>query len=330
MSQVRRRQFLIASSALLAAPLVRAQQQGSVKRIGFLDQKPLSDPVSVLYRDAFIQGLRELGWISGRNVEIEYRSASGGPDQWAAAAAEMSRLNVSVIVTSGEPLILATQKANPSTPIVMALVGDPVGAGFAKTLARPGGKITGISTHITGLIGKWLELMREIAPRAARIAVIRNLGIPTHDKLWSDIEAGAGKVGASVLSLGHRGPGEIEKLLADAIREKAAALFVLPDPVTLARPAEIPEFALRQRLPSMYLFREQVALGGLISYGPSPRGSHYRAAAFVDKILKGANPGELPIEQAREFELALNLKTARALGLKVPQSVMLRVTEVIE
>jgi putative tryptophan/tyrosine transport system substrate-binding protein len=330
MSQVRRRQFLIATSALLAAPLARAQQQGSVKRIGYMDPAPENDPGGRLWREAFIQGLRDLGWIPGRNIEIEYRLASGGPDHFAAAAAELSRLNVSIIGTAGEPLILAAQKANPSTPIVMATVGDPVAAGFAKTLARPGGKLTGTSSFVTGLIGKWLELLRELVPRATRMAVLRNHGNPTHDRLWSEFENGAAKFSVSVLSLGYRAPGEIEKLLADAIRQKTAALLVLPDPIVNARAAAIVELALRNRLPSAYRYREHVMLGGLISYGPSQRGSYRRAATFVDKILRGADPGELPIEQAREFELAINMKTAKALGLKVPQSVLVRATELIE
>ena len=242
----------------------------------------------------------------------------------------MSRLNISVIVTAGEPLIFAARKANPSTPIVMAAVGDPVGVGFAKTLARPGGNLTGISALITSLVGKWLELLREIAPHATRMVVIRNLGNPTHDKVWSEAEVGAATLGLSVLSLGYRTPGEIEKVLAEARRRKASALVVPADPIVAARQAAIAEFALRNRLPSIYMFREQVVLGGLISYGPSQPGSYHRAAAFVDKILRGANPAELPIEQAREFELVINMKTAKALGLKVPQSVLVRATEVIE
>ena len=328
----RRRKLLIALCAsVLGAPFPAIPQPAAkVRRIGYMDPAPANDPGGALWREAFVQGLRELGWIPGRNIEVEYRQASGGPDQFAAAAAEMSRLNVSVIVTAGEPLVLATQKANPATPIVMAAVGDPVGAGFAKTLARPGGTVTGMSTLVTGMIGKWLELLREIAPRATRMAVIRNLDNPTHNKLWSDAEAGAAKLGVSVLSLGYRVPGEIEALLADALRKKTAALLVLPDPIVIGRLAALAEFAQRNRLPSMYLFREYILQGGLISYGPSRRANYRRAATFVDKILRGADPGELPIEQAREFELVINLKTAKTLGLKVPQSVLLRATEVIE
>ena len=327
-----RRKLLIAIGAgVLSAPFPAvAQPAAKVSRIGYLDPAPANDPNGALWREALIQGLRDLGWIPGRNIEIEFRSASGGPDRFAAAAAELSGLNVSVIVTAGEPLILAAQKANPSTPIVMVVVGDPVGAGFAKTLARPGGKVTGMSTLVTGMIGKWIELMKEIVPRASRMAVIRNLGNPTHNKLWSDAEAGAATLGVSVLSLGYRAPAEIEGVLAEAKRQKAAAVLVLPDPMVIARAAAIAELALGNRLPSMYLFREHVVQGGLISYGPSRRGNYRRAATFVDKILRGADPGELPIEQAREFELVLNLKTARALGLKVPQSVFVRATEVIE
>lgn len=330
---LQRRQLLsvtVAGLAALSLPALAQKPAAKVRRIGFLNAAPADDPVSALNREAFNEGLRELGWIPGRNIEVEYRSASGGPDQWAAAATEMSRLNVSVIVTAGEPLIRAAQKANPATPIVMAAVGDPVGAGFARTLARPGGKVTGMSTLITGVIGKWLELIREIAPRAARMAVIRNLANPTHDKLWSEAEAGAATLGVSVLSLGYRAPGEIDKLLADAVQQKVAALLVLPDPVITARPAAIAEFALRNGLPSMHLWREHVMFGGLISYGPSRRGNYRRAAAFVDKILRGADPAELPIEQAREFELVINLKTAKTLGLKVPQSLFVRATEVVE
>jgi putative ABC transport system substrate-binding protein len=332
MRQVHRRQFLLAAGAAslsLSLP-ARGQQAAGARRIGFLDPAAPNDPGSALWREALIQGLRDLGWIPGRNIEIEYRSANGGPDQLAAAATEMSRLNVSVIVTSGETLILAAQKANSSTPIVGAVMGDPIAAGFAKTLARPGGKITGTSTLVTGAIAKWLELLREIAPRAARMAVIRNLDNPTHNNLWSEAEAGAKSLGMSVFLLGYRAPSEIDMLLADATRQKATALLVLPDPFALVRQATIVEFTLKNRLPTAYLFRENVVQGGLISYGPSRRSNFRRAATFVDKILRGANPAELPIEQAREFELVINLKTAKALGLKVPQSVLLRATEVIE
>ena len=327
-----RRKLLIALGAgVFCTPFPAvAQPAAKVRRIGYMDPAPANDPGGALWREAFDQGLRELGWIPGRNIEIEYRPAGSGPDQFAAAATEMSRLNVSVIVTSGEVLILAAQKVNPSTPIVGAVMGDPIAAGFAKTLARPGGKVTGMSTLVTGAIAKWVELLKEIAPRAARMAVIRNLGNPTHDKLWSEAEVAAAKLGVSALSLGYRAPGEIEKLLAEATRKKAAALLVLPDTTAFGRMAAIVEFALRNRLPSMYLFREQVVRGGLISYGPSRIANYRRAATFVDKILRGADPGELPIEQAREFDLAINLKTARALGLKVPQSVLVRATEVIE
>jgi len=330
MSTRRESLMVLALAPLLAALPARAQQAVTIRRIGFLNAAPANNPDSVQWLEALTQGLRDLGWVPGRNIEIEFRSATGGPDQYAAAAAEMSRLNVSVIVTAGEPLILAAQKANPSTPIVMAVVGDPIIAGFAKTLARPGGKITGMSTLVTGAIAKWVELLREIAPRIARMAVIRNLGNPTHDKLWSEAQAAAATLGVSVLSLGYRSPGEIDKLLADAVRQKAAALLVLPDPAVTPRADVISDFALKNRLPSAYLWREQVVRGGLISYGPSRRGNYRRAATFVDKILKGANPGELPIEQAREFDLVINQKTAKALGLKVPQTVLLRATEVIE
>ncbi len=330
MSTRRETLIAVALAPLWIALPALAQQATKVVRIGFLDSVPASDPEGALWRDAFLQGLRELGWIPGRNIEIEYRRASGGPDRWAAAASEMSRLNVSVIVAAGDPLIREAQKLNPSTPIVMAAVGDPIAAGFAKTLARPGGNVTGMSTLVTDAIAKWIELLREIAPRAARMAVIRDLGNRTHDKMWGEAEASAAQLGVGILSLGYRAPGEIDKLLVDAVQQKAAALLVLPDPIVPARLTAIADFALRNRLPSAFRWREEAARGGLISYGPSRRSNYHRAATFVDKILRGANPAELPIEQAREFELVINLKTTRALGLKVPQSLLLRATEVIE
>lgn len=326
----RRRAVLALVSLPVWPRATRAQAPSQVRRIGFLDPLPEDSLQSRIAREALWEGLRETGWVPGRNLAIEYRSASGNPERYAALAAEMTRLDVSVIVTGGDAMIRVLKGATSTIPIVMASVGDPVGGGIVKSLARPGGNITGVSNLATGLMGKWIDLLREAAPKAVRVGVLRNLGNPSHDRFHAEAEAAAKSAGLSLVSLGYRAQDQVDETLAAGAREKLSALLVYPDPIVIGKRSVIASSALQNRWPSLFLFREEVAAGGLLSYGPSRRGNYLRAATYVDRILRGANPGELAIEQPREFDVAVNLKTARALSLTIPQSLLLRATEIIE
>lgn len=304
-----------------------AQPSGQVPRVGILLGRSGVENEANLA--SFLLGLREYGWIAGQNIVIETRVAAGNPAQYRKLAEELLDLKVSVIVTAGEPLIEAVKQANPSIPIVMAAVGDPIGRGFAASLARPGGSITGVSNLAVGLPAKWLELLKEALPNASRIAVLRNLSNRTHDTFWSDAQAGAKTLGLTVVSVGIRTSADIDEAFTRIAQANVDALLLLPDPITGAQAGRIAAQALLKRLPSVALFRENVVAGVLMSYGPDLRDNHRRAAGYVDKILRGANPGDLPIEQARQFNLVINLKTAKALGLTIPQTLLLRADEVI-
>ena len=329
---MKRRNSLAALAALLAVPRAFAQTPatGPVRRIGFIDALVTGSPDSRAARAAFERGLLQAGWIEGRNLTIEYRSTGGRPDQYAPVAAEMVRLNPEIILTAGDALIREVGNATSTIPIVMATVGDPVLAGFTESLARPGRNITGMSNLAVGLVGKWVELLREVTRQGAVFAVLRNLANTTHDRFWQEAERASGLAAVKTVSFGYHDPAEIDEVLARIARAKLNGLLVLADPVVTARTADIAQFALKNRLPSIYLFREPVVAGGLMSYGPSRSDNYRRAAGYVDKILRGAKVAELPIEQVREFELAFNAKTAAALGIRVPHSIMLRTTEVIE
>ncbi|MBI1892795.1 MAG: ABC transporter substrate-binding protein [Candidatus Rokubacteria bacterium] len=315
-----------AALAILVAPLsADAQPPTKVYRIGVLTSTTVS-----LSLEAFRRGLGDLGYIEGKNITIEFRSADGKLDRLPELAAELVRLKVDVIVGSSNPAIIALKQATREIPIVMAVVGDPVGAGFIQSLARPGGNITGLSNIAEELSGKRLQLLKEINPRISRVAVFRNPTIPTHAVLWKETEAAATALGIRLIPLDFRGPDEFESLFGVAVRERAEALIVLPEPIGLARRKQIVDLAAKNRLPGMYPFGEYADAGGLIAYGPNSADLWRRGAIFVDKILKGAKPADLPVEQPTKFELVVNLKTAKALGLKIPQSILVRADRVIE
>ena len=327
---ISRRRICIALGTGAFVTPVASFAQTRPPTVGFIEPQPAGSVGSRAGLAAFEQGMREAGWVAGKTFHLEYRSANGRPEQYAPLAAEMVRLGPNVILTYADALIREVAKATTSIPIVMALVGDPVVAGFAKSLARPGGNITGMSNLAVALIGKWVELLAELTPRGSTYGVLRNATNTTHDRFWTEAEAGAAATGNKLLSFGYRNQAELETALAEIARARTAVLMVLPDPIIASRYGAIAEFALKHRLPSIYLFREPVTLGGLLSYGPSRADNFRRSAAYVDKILRGAKAGDLPIEQAREFELVLNMKTAAALGIRPPNSLMLRATEVIE
>ncbi len=326
---------LIATLALglLAAPLAAdAQPATKVHRIGILlpgSPAPPSTPSAAL--EAFLQGLRDLGYVEGRNIAIEYRYAQGKLDPLQDLAAELVRLNVDVIVTSTTPAIQAAKKATSTIPIVMAAVGDPVVTGLVAGLARPGGNITGLSLLAPELAGKRLELLKETLPRLSRVAVLWNSASPAMVHTFREARVAAEALGVRLQSLEVQGdPTDFERAFSAIAKERPDGLFVTLDPFTSLHRGRIAELAAQHRLPAIYELREFVDAGGLMAYGPSSRDLWRRAATYVDKILKGAKPGDLPVEQPTRFELVINLKTARALGLTIPQSVLLRADHLIE
>ncbi len=318
---------------LLAAPLAAdAQQGGKAHRIGLLlPGSPPAPSASLPTLDAFLQGLRELGYVEGRNVAIEYRWAGGKLEPLQDLAAELVRLNVDVIVTSTFRAIQAAKKATSTIPIVMATVGDPVVTGLVASLARPGGNITGLSLLAPELAGKRLELLKETLPGLSRVAVLWNSASPAMGYTFRETRVAAEQLGVKLQSLEVQGdPTDFERAFALVIKERPDGLFVTLDAFTSLHRGRIAELAARHRLPAIYELREYVDAGGLMAYGPSSRDLWRRAATYVDKILKGAKPADLPVEQPTKFELIINLKTAKALGLTIPQSVLMRADQVIE
>jgi putative tryptophan/tyrosine transport system substrate-binding protein len=317
------------AGGLLGSPLAaEAQQAGKVPIIGVLEgpAPALNQPV----REAFRQGLEQRGWVEGRNVVIEYRSADGRTERFPELAAELVRLNVSVIVVAGEPMIIAARQATATIPIVMAAVGDPVGRGFVASLARPGGNITGVSNLAVEMTGKWLELLKEAVPKAMRVAALRNPANPTHAVMWRQTQEAARVLGVQAQPAEAKTVEEIDLAFAAMAKERPGALIVFPDPLFAGNRVRVAALAERHRLPWLTMFRESADAGALISYGPSARDNYRRAAGFVDRILKGAKPVDMPVEQARQFELVINLKTAKTLGLTIPQSLLQRADEVIQ
>jgi putative ABC transport system substrate-binding protein len=311
---------------VIAAPLVgEAQQAGAVPVIGYLEAAP---PALVQdLREAFRQGLQQHGWIEGRNVRVEYRSAEGRPERFPEMAAEMVRLNVNVIIVVGEPMIAAAKQATSTIPIVMAAVGDPVGRGFVASLARPGGNITGVSNIAVDLTGKWLELIKEAVPGLTKVAVLRNPANPSHAAIWREAQDAARVRSLQIVEAQAKIAEDIEPAFVAIAKERPGALIVLPDPLFSGQRVKVASLAERQRLPWITLFRDR---GATLSYGPSPQENYRRAAAYVDKILRGAKPGDIPVEQPTKFELVVNLKAAKALGLTIPQSLLLRADQIIE
>ena len=312
----------------MAAPFAAdAQQSGKVPRIGFLGNSTAALEANLV--GPFRDGLRDLGYDEGRNVLIEYRWAEGKYERFPTLIAELIALKIDVIVTAGTPATLAVKKATTSVPLVMVAVGDPVGTGIVASLARPGGNITGLTSIAPELEGKRLELLREVIPKLSHIAVLWNPANPYLVISEKEVRAAARVLRMKVLSLGVQAPEEFDNAFAAILRDRPGALLVLADRLFLHNRQRIMDFATKNRLPGVHAHRELVEAGGLMSFGPSYAGMHRRAATYVDKILKGAKPADLPVEQPTKFELVINLKTAKALGLKIPQSVLIRADEVI-
>jgi ABC-type uncharacterized transport system substrate-binding protein len=324
-----RREFITVLGGAAAWPLAaRAQQSGKMPRIGFLGNSTAALESNLV--GPFREGLRDLGYEEGRSILIEYRWADGMYERFPVLIAELIALNVDVIVTAGTPAALAVKKATTSIPLVMIAVGEPVETGLVASLARPGGNATGVSSPSYGIQGKRLELLREMVPSISHVAVLWNSGSPIMIIQERETRAAAEVLGIKMLSLGVRTLEEIEQAFAAILRERSGALFVLADRLFLHHRKRIIDFAIEQRLPGVYAYRELVEVGGLMFYGPSYADLHRRAAAYVDKILKGAKPGDLPVERPVKFVLALNLKTAKTLGIEVPLQLQQLADEVIE
>src|SRR6266852_927684 len=305
-----------------------AQQAAKVPRIGFLGNSTAALETNLV--GPFREGLRDLGYVEGGNIVIEYRWAEGKYGRFSALIGELVTLNVDVIVTAGTPATLAVKKATTSVPLVMSAVGDPVGSGIVPSLSHPGGNITGLTAISTEMDAKPLELLREVVPSVSYIALLWNAASPLQVLAEKQAQAAAQVLRMRVLSLGVKTEEEIKSALAVMARERPDALLVLADRLLLLHRALIMDFATRHRLPGVHAYRELVEAGGLLSFGPSYEDMHKRAAYFVDRILKGAKPGDLPVERPLTFELVINLKTARALGLTIPQSLLQRADQVIE
>jgi putative tryptophan/tyrosine transport system substrate-binding protein len=329
---MRRRDFIAGFTGLSAAwPLVaRAQQLGKVPRIGYLSPGSAS-PGPLAYHDEFQRGLRELGYVEGQNIVIEYRFAEGKFDRLDQLAAELVQLNVDIIVSVVTQASLAAQNATSTIPIVIVSVADPVGAGLVASLARPGANVTGTSAMTSEVIGKSLALLKQTVPMVSPVAVLWNPGNVTYQgQILRETEMAARKLGVELQTFGVRAPDEFDHTFTAITSARAASLLVLPDPLFSAYTARIADLADKSRLPAMYGLREDVAAGGLLAYGPKYADLYRRAASYVDKILKGAKPADLPVEQPTKFEFAINLKTAKALGLTIPSGILAIADEVVE
>lgn len=326
-----RRELLIAWGAgVLGVPLAgfAQQQRPKAARIGFLEADSASS--SKTGREALVAGLRELGLVEGKNVFIEYRWADGKYERLAGLAAELVQMKVDVIVAAATPSAQAARQATNTIPVVMLRAGDPVGTGLVASLARPGGNITGLSSVNADVSSKYLELLRAAVPRLARVAVLVNPGNAVNANALKRVQAAAQASGVKVLPLQASTESQIEAAFAAVKQERAEALVVLTDPFLRSQGRQIAELAMQQRLPTMFPIRDPVELGGLMSYGQNIADQYYRAATYVDKILKGAKPGDLPVEQPTKFDHVINLKTAKALGITIPPDLLVRADKVIE
>jgi putative tryptophan/tyrosine transport system substrate-binding protein len=327
---MRRREFitLLASAAASAWPLsARAQVATKLPTIGFLGQGTRS--AASEWVAAFVQRLRELGWIEGRTIAIEYRWAEGRDERYNEIAAEFVRIKVNIIVTSGTPQVVAAKQATSVIPIVFATAGDPVGNGLVASLSRPGGNVTGLSLQLTDTASKRIELLREVVPGLVRFAIIANIGNPFTMLELGEVKEAARALGLEVVPLEIRRAEDIGPAF-EALKGHAEALYVCTDALVNTNRIRINISALGARLPTIYGSRDYVEAGGLMSYGANFPDLFRRTADYVDRILRGANPGDLPVEQPTRFDLVVNLTTAKALGLTLPPTLLARADEVIE
>jgi putative ABC transport system substrate-binding protein len=325
---LRRREFIsLLGGAAATWPLAaRAQQAGKVYRIGYLSPASNFPELFAITSEAF----QALGWIEGKNVIFERRYADNRLDRLPELAAELVRLNVDVIMAAGTLAPLAAKRATSTIPIVMATAGDPLGSGLVTSLARPGGNVTGLSLMAPDLGGKRLELLKEVLPQVSRVGILWNAANPYSALVFNETESAAQMLGIQLQSIEVRSPDDFDSALAAATQQRAGALIAVEDPLTVGHRKRIADFAASNRLPAIYGLREFADAGGLMAYGANLADLQRRAAGYVDKILKGAKPADLPVQQPTKFELVVNLKTAKALGLQIPPTLLARADEVIE
>jgi putative tryptophan/tyrosine transport system substrate-binding protein len=317
-------------ASMLAVPLaVEAQRPGKLYRVGILTNK-VSDPAEARLWQAFRSGLRERGWIEGQNILIEFRAAEGNTARLPELAADLVRLKVDLIVARSSTFVQAAKEATASIPIVFLIHADPVGTGHVTSLARPGGNVTGLTAMMTDLAPKELELLISAVPVAKRIAVLWNPDTPSHTPALKAVEEAGRTLRVQVQAVGARTAAELEGAFTAMARARAQAVLVLGNPLFLGERQRVAELAIKRRLPTVFNLKDNVDAGGLMSYSPNYDDLYQRGAIYVDKILKGSKPADLPVEQATKFELVINLKTAKALGLTIPQSLLQRADEVIQ
>ncbi len=315
-------------NVLIAPSASQAQPRGHVPRVGYLGTSSASlEPELV---KAFREGLRDLGYVEGQNIVIEYRWAEGSYQRFPALVADLVKLKVDVILTAGTPAALAAKRATQTIPIVMAVTGDAVATGLVSSLARPGGNLTGLTTMVPDLEGKRLEILAEALPKLTTVAVLLNTSNPLTAIQWEQTKTGAKALGIQLQPIELQGPEDFKDAFARVARQRPDAITMVADRFQLAHRVQILDFVAKTRLPAMYPYRDFVVAGGLMSYGPSYEDLFRRSATYVDKILRGARPSDLPIEQPTKFEFLINSKTARTLGVPIPPSLLLRADHVFE
>jgi putative ABC transport system substrate-binding protein len=327
---LKRRDFITLLGSAAACPIAARAQPAPIKRVGLLMTLTPDDPEDQARLAAFLQGLQENGWSVGRDLRIETRWGAGDPDRFRRSAIELAALAPDVILTIGGLVVLALQQATQTVPIVFALVTDPVGSGLVESLARPGGNTTGFTNFEFSAAAKWLALLKEIAPRANRVAEVRSAGGGAQIGTLAAIQTMAPTVGVEASALSFCNTDEIERSIAEFARSPNGGLIVMPAPETIAHRNLLIELADRHRLPAIYAYRFSVAAGGLISYGVDSLDLCRRAAGYADRILRGAKPSDLPVQAPTKYELVINLKTAKALGLTVPPTMLALADEVLQ
>jgi putative tryptophan/tyrosine transport system substrate-binding protein len=320
--------FIVAACALITSSTSHAQPKAHVPRVGYLGTSSASLETDLV--KAFREGLRDLGYVEGQNIVIDYRWAEGNYERFPDLVADLVKAKVDVILTAGTPGAFAAKRATQTIPIVMAVTGDAVATGLVASLARPGGNLTGLTTMVPDLEGKRLEILREVLPKLATVVVLLNTSNPLTAVQWEQSKTGAKALGIQLQPVELQRPEDFKDAFARITRHRPDAITMVADRFQLAHRAQIVDFVAKTRLPAMYPYKDFVVAGGLMSYGPSYEDLFRRSATYVDKILRGARPSDLPIEQPTKFEFLVNLKTAKTLGVPIPPSLLLRADHVFE